>query len=65
MQRLREVGGDNDKVVPHQPQHLVEVTNQGQKSQMTRDEVDSLKERQDIRVHDEGNKATVLHKLRG
>jgi len=61
MERLREVDGDNLK----QKEHLVEVTDRGQSSQMTREEVDALKERQDIRIADQGDKATVLHKLKG
>jgi len=64
-QRLREVEGDNvtQQGIP-QGQRLVEVSNSGTTSQMSREEVDALKERQDIRVHDEGDKATVLHRLR-
>jgi len=61
MERLREVDGDNVK----QKEHLVEVVDRGNKQQMTREEVDQLKERQDIRVNDQGNKATILHKIRG
>ena len=61
MERLREVDGDNVK----QKEHLVEVIDSGAKQKMTREEVDKLKERQDIRVNDQGDKATILHKLRG
>jgi len=67
MQRLIEIEGQENK--SPEPQHtqerLVEVTNSGQKSQMTRQEVDQLKERQDIRVNDQGDKATILNKIRG
>jgi len=67
MRKLREIDGDNLK--EEQPEHkgtrLVEVTNQGQTSQMTREEVEALKERQDIRIADHGDKATVLNRLRG
>jgi len=67
---LREVNGENERLnnntAPQpSPQRLVEVTNAGQKSQMSRDEVDALKERNDIRVHDEGDRATILNKIRG
>ena len=58
---LREVTGDNLK----EKERLIEVTNRGEKTQMTRAEVDKLKEREDIRVHEENNKAIILNKLRG
>jgi len=32
---------------------------------MKREEVEAMKERQDIRIHEENNKATVLHRLHG
>jgi len=60
MQHLREIDGDNQK-----QEHLVEVIDRGEKTQMSREQVDQLKERQDIRVADEGNRATVLHRIRG
>ena len=61
MKQLREVDNDNAK----KPEHLIEVTNQGQKTQMTREEVEALKERADIRVADKGDSATILHRLKG
>jgi hypothetical protein len=66
-QILREVNGENERLQqkPSGGERLVEVRNQGSTSQMSREEVDSLKERTDIRVHDTGDKATVLNKIRG
>jgi hypothetical protein len=66
-QILREVNGENERQqnTAMSGQKLVEVTNAGQRSQMSREEVDALKERNDIRVHDQGDKATILNKLRG
>ena len=64
MQKLREVNGDNERNEQPHGQRLVEVSNQGQKSKMSREEVEALKERQDIRVHDTGDKATILNRLR-
>jgi len=67
---LREVNGENERLNSNNvqatlaPQRLVEVKNAGAISQMSREEVDALKERNDIRIHDEGDKATVLNRLR-
>ena len=66
---IGEVNGENERLnnntAPHNGVRLVEVTNSGTTSQMSREEVDQLKERQDIRVHDTGDKATILNKIRG
>jgi len=69
MQQLREVDGENERQSGFRGrsdiERLIEVTNQGNTTQMTRDEVERLKEREDIRVADNGDKATVLNRLRG
>jgi len=65
-QLLREVTGDNNKEKqPVQKEHLVEVMDRGNVQQLSRAELEQMKEREDIRISDQGDKATVLHKLRG
>ena len=69
-QLLREVNGENERLNNNTqsqptPQRLVEVTNAGTKTQMTREEVEALKERNDIKVNDQGDTATILNKIRG
>ena len=46
-------------------ERLIEVTNAGQKSQMTREQLEEMKNRNDIKVHDNGDSATILHKIHG
>lgn len=64
-QRLREVEGDNCEACKLPTQKLVEVTDAGKKTQMTTEQLQELKDRQDIRIKEDGDKATVLHKLNG
>ena len=62
---LREVMGEGAREEGGNDERLIEVTDRGEKSKMTEDQVDRLKERQDIRVAEQGDSATVLHRLRG
>lgn len=68
---LRETTGDVHKEDMRQQEkgeRLIEVTNKGQTSHVNEAELNSLKERQDIRIHESdssGNKVTILNKLKG
>lgn len=63
MQHLREIEGDNQE--RDVSQVLREVNDGGQTTLMNQDQYEQLKNRQDIRLHEDGNQATVLHRLKG
>jgi hypothetical protein len=67
---LRETIGDSQKENMRQEkgERLIEVTNNGQTSHISEVELNALKERQDIRIHESdssGKKVTILNKLKG